>query len=149
MLGAMAQDHERATGPWQSEALAVPQSFVLAAGALGHLRTIAEGLTVDADRMRQNLGITNGLVVAEAVMMALAEHIGRQTAHHAVQDACGIALATGRPLAECLAENEEVSRHLDRDALDRLTDPSGYLGVGGLMIDRVLDRAGAKGVRAT
>src|SRR6185312_12634838 len=52
MLGAMAQDHERATGPWQSEQLALPQIFVLSAGALRHAVTIVEGMTVDAARMR-------------------------------------------------------------------------------------------------
>ena len=52
MLGAMAQDHERATGPWQAEALALPQAFVLTHGALLHARAIAEGMVVDAARMR-------------------------------------------------------------------------------------------------
>jgi 3-carboxy-cis,cis-muconate cycloisomerase len=72
MLGAMVQDHERATGPWQGEALALPQSFVLTHGALLHARTIAEGMVVDGQRMRQNLDLTHGLIVAEAVMMGLA-----------------------------------------------------------------------------
>src|SRR5438045_963506 len=72
MQGAMAQDHERATGPWQAEALVLPQAFVLTHGALLHARATAEGLVVDAARMRANLGITHGLIVSEAVMMGLA-----------------------------------------------------------------------------
>ena len=76
MQGAMAQDHERATGPWQAEALALPQAFVLTHGALLHTRAIAEGMVVDADRMRANLGITHGLIVSEAVMMGLAPVLG-------------------------------------------------------------------------
>ena len=60
MLGAMAQDHERATGPWQAELLALPQAFVLTHGALLHARAIAEGLVVDAERMRRNLDLPAG-----------------------------------------------------------------------------------------
>ena len=72
MQGAMAADQERATGPWQAEPLALPQGFVLTHGALLHARAIAEGMVVDAERMRRNLDATGGLIMAEAVMMGLA-----------------------------------------------------------------------------
>src|SRR6185437_455138 len=77
MMGAMAQDHERATGPWQAEALVIPQAFVLTHGALLHTRAIGEGMVVDAERMRANLDISHGLIVSEAVMMGLAPVLGR------------------------------------------------------------------------
>jgi 3-carboxy-cis,cis-muconate cycloisomerase len=141
MLGAMAGDHERATGPWQSELLALPQSFVLTAGALHHARSIAEGMTVDAAAMRRNLDATNGLIMAEAFMMQLAPALGRDAAHHAVQAACGRALEQNRSLAEVLAEDEEVSAHLDRAALARIGDPANYLGEAGAVVDRVIAEA--------
>jgi 3-carboxy-cis,cis-muconate cycloisomerase len=143
MLNAMAQDHERATGPWQSEWLALPQIFVLSAGALEHGAVLAEGLTVDAAKMRRNLDLHEGLIMAEAVMMALAETIGRDTAHHVVQQACDRAIERKRPLAEMLAEDGAVKPYLDRAALDRLTDPASYLGECDAVIDRVLARAAA------
>ncbi len=139
MLGAMAQDHERATGPWQSEALILPQAFVLTHGALLHARAIAEGLVVDAARMRANLEITHGLIVAEAVMMGLAPQIGRGEAHHVVKHACDIALVEGVSLADALARDPTVSDRLDRAAIDQLTDPAGYLGSTNAFIDRVLN----------
>ncbi|MDE2006289.1 MAG: 3-carboxy-cis,cis-muconate cycloisomerase, partial [Rhodospirillales bacterium] len=142
MLGAMAQDHERGTGPWQAEALAIPQAFVLTHGALCHARTIAEGLTVDAARMRRNLDLTGGLIVAEAVMMGLAPMLGRGEAHHVVKHACDVALAKGVGLAEALARAPEVAGRLDAAAIARLTDPAGYLGSAGAFIDRVLAAAG-------
>ena len=74
----MAADHERATGPWQLEWVAIPEAFIATGGALQHARFMLEGLIVDAGRMRRNLDLTGGLIVAEAVMMALAEHTGRQ-----------------------------------------------------------------------
>ena len=141
MLGAMAGDHERATGPWQAELLALPQSFVLTAGALHHARSIAEGMTVDVAAMRRNLDATNGLIMAEAFMMQLAPAIGRDAAHHAVQVACGRALEEKRGLVEVLAEDEEVSAHLDRTALKRISDPANYLGEVGAVVDRVLAEA--------
>ena len=138
MLGAMAQDHERGTGPWQAEMLAIPQAFVLTHGALGHARVIAEGLVVDAARMRRNLDLTGGLIVAEAVMMGLAPMLGRGEAHHVVKHACDVALAERIPLADALARAPEVASRLDAAAIARLTDPGAYLGSAEAFIDRVL-----------
>jgi 3-carboxy-cis,cis-muconate cycloisomerase len=143
MQGAMAQDHERATGPWQAEMLALPQSFVLTHGALLHARSIAEGMTVDPARMRRNLDATGGQIVAEAVMMGLAPHLGRLEAHHLVKHACDTALAERITLAEALAREPAVSGRLDRAAIERLTDPAAYLGSSQAFIDRVLAAARA------
>jgi 3-carboxy-cis,cis-muconate cycloisomerase len=142
MLGAMAQDHERATGPWQGEALALPQAFVLTHGALLHARAIAEGMVVDAERMRRNLDLTHGLIVAEAVMMGLAPHLGRGEAHHVVKHACDVALAERISLTEALARDAAVSSRLDRAAIERLTDPASYLGSAGAFVDRVVAASG-------
>jgi 3-carboxy-cis,cis-muconate cycloisomerase len=143
MLGAMAQDHERATGPWQAEALAIPQAFVLTHGALLHARAIAEGMVVDAARMRRNLDLTHGLIVAEAVMMGLAPHLGRGEAHHVVKHACDVALAERIPLADALEREAAVTDKLDRAAIQHLTDPGQYLGSTQAFIDRVLHAAQA------
>ena len=92
MLAAMAQDQERGTGPWQAEPLAIGQAFLLAHGALAQARVLAEGMTVDAARMRRNLDSTGGLIMAEQVMMGLAPALGRGEAHHVVHHACDVAL---------------------------------------------------------
>ncbi len=138
MQGAMAQDFERATGPWQAEPLALPQAFVLAHGAVRHALFIAEGMIVDAARMRQNLEATGGLIVAEAVMMGLAPLFGREAAHHAVQAACDRARSGAIPLAAALAEIPEIAARLDAAELATLTDPARYLGSSDAFIDRVL-----------
>jgi 3-carboxy-cis,cis-muconate cycloisomerase len=141
MLAAMAQDQERGTGPWQAEALAVGQAFLLAHGALACARVIAEGLTVDAARMQRNLDSTGGLIVAEAVMMGLAPVMGRGEAHHVVHHACDVALAEGVPLAEALLRDPQVAAKLSQAEVERLTDPSGYLGAAEAFVDRVVARA--------
>ena len=55
-----------------------------------------------------------------------------------IYDICRKVVATGRPLVELLAENSEVTKHLDRAALTKLCDPANYLGEAGAMVDRVL-----------
>jgi 3-carboxy-cis,cis-muconate cycloisomerase len=108
LLNAMEEDHERATGQWEIEWIVLPEIFVLSAGALAQTKFILAGLQVDAKRMRANLDITKGLIVSEAVMMGLGPYLGRQYAHDLVYDICRQVVATGRPLAELLAENAEI-----------------------------------------
>ena len=138
MLGAMVQDHERATGPWHAEWLALPQAFALTAGALHHARTMLEGLIVDPERMRRNLDLTRGMISAEAVMMALAPHVGRDEAHHLVAAACQRAIADGAHLRDALAADPEVTRHLSAARVDELLDPGNYTGLAAAFVDRVL-----------
>jgi 3-carboxy-cis,cis-muconate cycloisomerase len=145
MQGAMAADQERATGPWQAELLALPQAFVLAHGALRHARDLAEGMTVDAARMRRNLEATHGLIMAEAVMMGLAPLLGRAAAHDAVHHACDVALAGTLPLAEALAREPAVAGRLGAEEIARLTSPETYLGSTQPFIDRALAAARALG----
>jgi 3-carboxy-cis,cis-muconate cycloisomerase len=138
MLDAMVQDFERATGPWHAEWMAIPESFVLTSGALRQARFALGGLIVDEKRMADNLDISRGLIVAEAVMMGLAPAIGRQEAHDVVYDACRVANDKGLTLAEALAADQRVASRIDRATIDRLTAPKNYLGLAPEMVDRVL-----------
>lgn len=138
MLDAMVQDLERATGPWHAEWIAIPESFVLAAGALNQARFMLGGLIVDEKAMARNLDMTKGLIVAEAVMMGLAPHIGRQDAHDVVYDACRVVNDKGGRLADVLNAMPSVSSRLDPKLIERLTDPANYLGSAPQMVDQVL-----------
>ena len=139
MLDAMVQDLERATGPWHAEWMAVPESFILTAGALHQAKFALGGLIVDDARMLQNLAVSKGLIVAEAVMMGLAPHTGRQEAHDIVYAACREVNEGGGTLAEALAKQPGVTEHLDTAAIARLTDPANYLGMAPQMVDRAID----------
>ena len=140
LLDAMVADHERSTGPWEIEWIVLPEIFVLSAGALHQANFIVAGLEVDAKRMRANLDLTHGLVVSEAVMMGLAPYLGREKAHDLVYDLCRDAIKQERPLLDLLVENREITRHADRKKLAQLCDPANYLGLSGVMVDRVLSR---------
>ncbi|MFM0053334.1 class-II fumarase/aspartase family protein [Caballeronia grimmiae] len=139
MVDAMIQDFERATGPWHAEWIAIPESFILSAGALHQAKFALGGLIVDIERMKHNLGITRGLIVAEAVMMGMAPFTGRQQAHDIVYDACRTVNEKGGTLAEALAALPEVTTHFDRAAIDRMTDPANYLGLAPQMVDRAVE----------
>ena len=138
MLDAMVQDFERATGPWHAEWMAIPESFVLTAGALHQAKFALAGLVVDEKAMAKNLSISRGLIVAEAVMMGLAPQIGRQEAHDVVYDACRRAHEQNITLADALAADPQVMDRIDRATIDRLTSPENYLGLAPDMVDRVL-----------
>jgi len=138
LLEAMIEDHERSTGPWEIEWIALPDIFMLSAGALAQTRFLVEGLQVNEKKMRENLDITHGLIMSEAVMMGLGAKMGRNRAHDVVYDICREVVKTGRPLLELLEENKEISKHADGKMLEKLVDPTNYLGVAGEMVDRVL-----------
>jgi 3-carboxy-cis,cis-muconate cycloisomerase len=138
MQDAMIQDLERATGPWHAEWIAIPESFVLTAGALQQAKFALGGLIIDEARMIANLGMSRGLIVAEAVMMGLAPHLGRQDAHDVVYAACRIVNEQGGTLADALNQNPQVTAHLDMSAIAALTNPANYLGQAPAMVDRLV-----------
>jgi 3-carboxy-cis,cis-muconate cycloisomerase len=138
MADAMVQDFERATGPWHAEWIAIPESFVLTAGSLYQAKFALSGLIVDEKKMADNLDVSRGLIVAEAVMMGLAPQLGRQEAHDVVYDACRLANEKGMTLADTLSADERVSRRIDRSTIEHLTAPKNYLGLAPEMVDAVL-----------
>jgi 3-carboxy-cis,cis-muconate cycloisomerase len=148
LLEAAVADHERSTGPWEIEWIALPEIFLLASGALSQSRRMLDGIEIDAERMRANLDMTHGLIVSEAVMMGLGPHLGRQRAHDLVYDICRRVAASGEPLLDALAASPEISQHLSRAELSELTEPKNYLGLAGPMIDRVLARQSRIGRRS-
>jgi 3-carboxy-cis,cis-muconate cycloisomerase len=141
LLSAMIHEHERGAGPMQLEHLALGQTLLLTHGALATLIPIAEGLEVDAARMRRNLEAGGGLIMAEAVMMGLAPRLGRGVAHDIVHHACDVAMRDGVHLADALARDARVTAVLDAGAIARLTDPAGYLGAARTFMEAVLARA--------
>jgi 3-carboxy-cis,cis-muconate cycloisomerase len=138
LLDAMVEDHERSTGAWEIEWIALPEIFCLSAGALAQARFLVGGLQVDPARMRANLDLTKGLVVSEAVMMGLGPALGRQRAHDLVYDVCREVIAGKGTFLDLLAAVPEISGHMDRTQLAALLDPANYCGLAGEMVDRVL-----------
>ncbi len=138
MFAAMPQEHERSLGLWHAEWETLPELCCLVSGALQQALILVPGLEVDAERMAANLELTRGLVLAEAVSIALARRIGRDAAHHLVEQCCKQAVKEGAHLRHVLGANAEVSAQLSADELDRLLDPAHYLGQAQRWVDRAV-----------
>ena len=138
IFAAQVQDHERSAGPWHAEWPTLPMLQLVTSGALAAIVDIAEGLEVDAARMRVNLDASHGLIMAEAVTMALAEKIGKSEAHHLVEAASKKAVADKKDLRDVLTRNTRVAAHLSADKLAKLFEPMAYQGVSQVLIDRLL-----------
>jgi 3-carboxy-cis,cis-muconate cycloisomerase len=139
MLSAMPQEHERSLGLWHAEWESLPELCCLVSGALQQALLVVPGLEVDAQRMARNLDLTRGLVLAEAVSIALARRIGRDAAHHLVEQCCRQAVAEGAHLRQVLGGNAEVCAQLSEAELDRLLDPAHYLGQCRRWVERALE----------
>ncbi|WP_395061691.1 3-carboxy-cis,cis-muconate cycloisomerase [Paraburkholderia silvatlantica] len=138
VFAGMVQEHERALGGWQAEWDALPDLARLAGGALAQTQQITAGLEVRPERLAANLDITHGLILGEAVMLALGDQIGRLDAHHLVEHASKTAVQSGRTLYEVLAADPAVTRHLDEARLQALLDPANYVGQAHAFVDAVL-----------
>lgn len=138
MFAAMPQEHERSLGLWHAEWDTLPELCCLVSGALQQALLVVPGLEVDAARMRANLELTQGLVLAEAVSIALAQKIGRDAAHHLIEQCCKQAVREGAHLRAVLGANTEVSAQLSADELDRLLDAAHYLGQARRWVERAV-----------
>src|SRR6266581_928512 len=136
IFAAQVQDHERSAGPWHAEWPTLPTLLLVTSGALASIVDIAEGLEVDVARMRANLDETHGLIMAEAVAMALAEKIGKREAHHLVETASKKAVTERKGLSEVLTKDPKVTAHLSAEKIAKLFEPMAYQGVSQALIDR-------------
>jgi 3-carboxy-cis,cis-muconate cycloisomerase len=139
IFAAQVQDHERSAGPWHAEWPTLPQLMLVTSGALAAIVDIAEGLDVDAARMRSNLDATHGLIMAEAVTFALADKIGKSDAHHLIEAASKRAVAEKKHLREVLSADSQVTAHLAPQKIAALFEPMAYQGASQALIDRLLD----------
>lgn len=138
ILSAMAQEHERAVGGWQAEWAAIPDLFRCTASAVERVRDVVGGLEVDPARMRANLDLTGGLIMAESLAMALAPHLGRPEAQRIVKTLCDRATRSGVHLHQAAMEEAQVRAILSPEEIDRALDPGAYLGSTDAFIDRAL-----------
>jgi 3-carboxy-cis,cis-muconate cycloisomerase len=138
MFAAMPQEHERSLGLWHAEWETLPELCCLVSGALQQALNVVPGLEVDAARMSRNLQLTQGLVLAEAVNIALARRLGRDAAHHLVERCCRESVARGVHLRDVLAGDLQVSAEVSTAELDQLLDPAHYLGQAQRWVERAV-----------
>jgi len=138
LFSAMPQEHERSLGLWHAEWETLPEICCLVSGSLKQALLVTGGLEVDAERMARNLDLTQGLVLAEAVSIVLAQRVGRDTAHHLLEQCCKRAVAEQRHLRAVLGDEPQVSAELSAAELDHLLDPAHYLGQARTWVERAV-----------
>jgi adenylosuccinate lyase len=136
-LGGLVAVHERDKRVGATEQAVLPEVSCLLAGMLRGTNAVLAGLRVRPERMAANLGALGGLLLSEAVMLALARHIGRQQAHEVIYEVCMEVVEQGVPFRERLLRDARVAPHLGPADLDALLDPQGYTGLAARFVDRV------------
>ncbi len=140
MLGSMGQEHERGLGGWQAEWETLPELVRIVGGSARSIADALSNLVVDHERMRANLDVTGGLVLAEAVSATLGSRLGKAKAHQLIEAACRRSIAERLPLKTVLAEDPQVSRYLSPDEIEVLMMPEAYLGVAAEFVEQVLSK---------
>ncbi len=140
-LEAMMTEHEadRTTSVMMDRALT--QSVIAVGDILQYMIELFSGLKVFPDRMRQNLDLSGGLIMSEALMLELGRRIGRQRAHDVIYDAAQASVVEGRPFTETLSDEKDVLDNLSADQIEALLDPTRYTGACGLLTDRFAEQA--------
>ena len=136
LLDAMLAGHERPAGAWHAEWHALPQLFGLAAGSLREAKVLAQGLVVDEARMLANIGLTRGLLFADAAAARLAGAMGRDAAHRCVEKAAGLVRDSGVFLLDALLADRDILRHGAGESLADAFDLSAAVNAATLWTDR-------------
>jgi 3-carboxy-cis,cis-muconate cycloisomerase len=139
MLSTMLQEHERGLGGWQAEWDTFPALVSTAGQAADAIAGALEALVVDPDRMRANVNLTGGLILAESIAMRLAPEMGKREAHAAIKRAARRAVG-GESFADVLASDPAVSAILDRSAIAQALSPDDYLGSTEAFVAAVLSQ---------
>ncbi|MFE3586942.1 lyase family protein [Streptomyces niveus] len=145
LLGALVAEDERPAGPWHAEWQPLRELLRLTGGAAHDAAELTAGLRVFPGRMRDNLGLTQGLLVSERLAAALTAAVGQARAKQLVAAAARLATGAGIPLAQALTESDPaVAELIGEERMRALTDPAGYTGSAGALVDRALaEHAGA------
>ena len=138
LLSAMPAENERATSGWHLEWEPLRELVDLVGGAGARLAEVVCGLSVDTDRMRDNLKLTGGLLLAENVTTRLTPALGRLAAHELVTELVTAAVRDDQPLRDVLRADERVNQRLSAEEIDAALDPNDYLGVAAELVDRAL-----------
>jgi 3-carboxy-cis,cis-muconate cycloisomerase len=138
ILACETQEHEHALGSWQAEWATFPALALVTSGALSAVADLAQGIEVDPDRMRSNLDISQGLIMAEAITVALAGKVSRPEARKLVEEASHKAANDKSSLQDVLLADARVTDHLPGPVLARLFEPMSHQGAAQTFIDRLV-----------
>lgn len=140
LLNGMVHDHERDKVSWTVEWEVIPESCIMCSAVITNLISILKGLHVREDIMKNNLMMTNGLILSEAVMLALGEKIGKQKSHKLLYRASMISFEKNIPFSEILLKDEEIRNHLSEKEINELMNPIKHIGLSAQMADKIIEK---------
>lgn len=139
-LEAMVHQHERDMIAWQMEFELLPETCMLFGAILASSKELLAGLTINKDRMYQNVSeLTHGLIMSEAIMIKLGETIGRQHAHDLVYDACMDAYEQKKDIIDLLYQDKTIASAFEEEEFRNMFNVSQYVGYSNDFADQVLN----------
>jgi adenylosuccinate lyase len=138
MYEVLIHEHERDAMTWRIEWKALPEACLMTGAILAQMKYVLSGLEVHADKMRRNLDALGGFLLSERVMFALADKLGKQTAHEVVHAASMHGYSQGMTFEQAIAEHPQAHQVLGTDELNNLLDPTTYVGLAPAIVERIL-----------
>jgi adenylosuccinate lyase len=133
--------HERDLTQSSAERFIFPEIYILTDYMLFLMNNIIDNLRVDEQKMLKNIESTQGRLMSEAVMIALAKKgMNRQEAHELMRRLTLKSEQEMRPFKEILQEDKVVSEKLDKKEIDKTLNPRNYLGTVTSQIDSVVKK---------
>jgi adenylosuccinate lyase len=145
MQEAMVLEHERDASVWRLEWKVLPEACLMTGAILAQMKYILTGLEVHPEKMRSNLDVLGGFLLSERVMFALADKLGKQSAHEMVYEAAMQGIAQGVTFEQALMADPRVKQAIGVDELTLLLDPTTYVGHAPAIVARVLAETRASG----
>ena len=123
------------------EDLIIPETCILAGSMLNSMKHILGNLKVKKEAMLKNLNLSNGLIMAEALMIALSKKTRKkQAAHHIFHKIAMESFEKGIPFNQCILENKDICAHLSKEEIQKLLNPDNYLGMNDKCIENIIKR---------
>ena len=133
--------HERDLTQSSCERFVIPEECILIDYMLILMIRVLRGLEVDEKRMRENMEITQGRMMSEAVMLALAKKgLGRQKAHELTRELAIKSHNEQRAFKEVLSEDRTVKKLLNKQEIEEVMDPRNYLGTATKQVEQVIQK---------
>lgn len=134
-LQSMVVSHERDASVWRLDWHTVPESAIMLDRVINHMRTVVEGLAVNEAKIAENLDLTNGAIMSEALMFRLGEKIGKQSAHHALHEIVMEAAHAQKPFRQAVLESPALKGKIDPEELEAILDYRKYLGTAETQVE--------------
>ena len=96
---------------------------------INRAKPLLRELKVNKKKMRENLDITNGLILSQRLTFYLADKIGKDTANDLMHDVAKYALEKNISLEEAAMNDETIKKNITEDVLLNLLNPETYTGL--------------------